>query len=116
MVVKNQEAKDALETYIKAFNITKYPSENVPTACLCLKAIARALGDGNLPSNTICKVLEGFAKSSTKSFNDFCSSQIALCHGCFYTDIMKGKFIQSQLCNLLDDIEMTYLDLVGGNK
>jgi hypothetical protein len=29
---------------------------------------------------------------------------------------MKGKSIQSQLCNLLDDIEMTYLDLVGGNK
>jgi hypothetical protein len=29
---------------------------------------------------------------------------------------MKGKSLQSQLCNLLDDIEMTYLDLVGGNK
>ena len=42
--------------------------------------------------------------------------KIALCRGCFYTDIMKGKSIQSQLCNLLDDIEMTYLDLVGGNK
>jgi hypothetical protein len=59
MVVKNQEAKDALETYIKDFDITKYPGENVPTACLCLKAVARALGDGNLPSNTICKVLKG---------------------------------------------------------
>ncbi len=104
MVVKNQEAKDALETYIKDFDIPKYPGENVPTACLCLKAIARALGNGNLPSNTICKVLEGFAKSSTKSFNDFCSSRIALRRGCFYTNIMKGESIQSQLCNLLDDI------------
>ncbi len=116
MVVKNQEVKDALETYIKDFDITKYPGENVPTACFCLKAIARALGNGNLPSNTIRKVLEGFAKSLTKSFNDFCSSRIALRRGCFYTDIMKGKSIQSQLCNLFDDIEMTYLDLVGGNK
>jgi hypothetical protein len=116
MVVKNQEAKDALEIYIKDFNITKFPGENVPTACLHLKAIARALGDGNLPSNTTRKVLKGFAKSSTKSFNDFYSSQIALRRGCFYTDIMKGKSIQSQLCNLLNDIEMTYLDLVGGNK
>ncbi len=83
MVVKNQEAKDTLETYIKDFDITKYPGENVPTACVCLKAVARALGDGNLPSNTICKVLEGFTKSSTKSYNDFCFSQIALRRGCF---------------------------------
>jgi hypothetical protein len=116
MVMKNQEAKDALENYIKDFDITKFPGENVPTACLCLKAIARALGNGDLPSNTIRKILEGFSKSSTKSFNDFCSSQIALRRGCFYTDIMKGKSLQSQLCNLLDDIEMTYLDLVSGNK
>jgi hypothetical protein len=116
MVIKNQEAKDALENYIKDFDITKIPGENVPTACLCLKAVARALGDGDLPSNTICKVFEGFGKNSTKSFNDFYSSQIALCRGCFYTNIMKGKSLQSQLCNLLDDIEMTYLDLVGGNK
>jgi hypothetical protein len=116
MVMKNQEAKDALKNYIKDFDITKFPGENVPTACLCLKAVARALGDGDLPSNTIRKVLEGFGKSSTKSFNDFCSSQIALRRGSFYTNIMKGKSLQSQLCNLLDDIETTYLDLVGGKK
>jgi hypothetical protein len=65
MVMKNQEAKDALKNYIREFNITKFSGENVPTACLCLKAIARALGDDDLPSNTIRKVLEGFGKSST---------------------------------------------------
>jgi hypothetical protein len=88
----------------------------VPTACLRLNAIARALGDGDLPSNTIRKVLEGFGKSSTKSFNNFCSSQIALRRGCFYANIMKGKSLQYQLSSLLNDIEATYLDLVGGNK
>ncbi len=31
MVVKNQEAKDALESYIKDFNITNFPGENVPS-------------------------------------------------------------------------------------
>jgi hypothetical protein len=90
MVMKNQEAEDALENYIRDFDITKFTGENMPTACLRLNAITQALGDGNLPSNTICKVLEGFGKSSTKSFNDFCSSQIALCRGCFYANIMKG--------------------------
>ena len=87
--MKNQEVKDALKNYIRDFDITKFPGENVPTACLRLNAVARALGDGDLPSNTIRKVLEGFGKSLTKSFNNFCSSQIALRRGCFYADIRK---------------------------
>jgi hypothetical protein len=115
MVMKNQEAKDALKNYIRKLDITKFPGENVPTACLCLKAIARALGNDDLPSNTIRKVLEGFGKSSMKSFNEFCYSQIALRHGSFYADIMRGSSLQSQLSNLLNDIEVTYLDQVGGN-
>jgi hypothetical protein len=71
MVVKNQEARKALETYIKTFDIKEFPGENVPTACLCLKAVAQALGDKCLPTNTMQKVLEGFAKSLTDSFNAF---------------------------------------------
>jgi hypothetical protein len=116
MVIKNQEAKDALENYIRGFNITKFPGENVPTACLCLKVIARALGDDDLLSNTIRKVLEGVGKLSTKLFNNFYSSLIALRHGSFYADIMQVTSLQSQLNNLLNDIEVTYLDLVGGNS
>jgi hypothetical protein len=74
MVIKNQEARDALENYIKSFDITTFPGKNVPTACLRLKAVACTLGNNDLPSNTIRKVLDGFGKSSTKSFNEFCSS------------------------------------------
>ncbi len=40
MVVHNQEAKDALETYLKTFDITAFPGRNVPIACLSLKAVA----------------------------------------------------------------------------
>jgi hypothetical protein len=116
MVIKNQEAKYALENYIRGFDITKFPGENVPTVCLCLKAVARALGDDDLLSNTIRKVLEGFGKSSTKSFNNFCSSQIALRCGSFYANIMRGTSLQSQPNNLLNNIKVTYLDLVGGNS
>jgi hypothetical protein len=76
LVVKNQEARDALETYIKTFDIKVFSGENVPTACLCLKAVAQALRDKCLPTNTICKIIEGFAKSLTDSFNAFCASQI----------------------------------------
>ena len=84
MVVRNQEARDALETYVKTFDITKFPGKKLPTACLCLKAVAQALGENDLPTNLVRKVLEGFAKSSTKLFNKFCASQIALRRGNFY--------------------------------
>ena len=116
MVIKNQEAKDSLENYIRTIDITKFPGENVPMACLCLKAIATSIGEKDLPSNIIRKVLKGFNKSSTQAFNDFCSSQIALRQGSFYMDLMCGSSLLSQLNNLLSDLEVTYLDLVGGNK
>jgi hypothetical protein len=114
MVVKNQEARDALETYIKTFDIKMFPGENVPTACLRLKAVAQALEDKCLPTNTICKVLEGFAKSSTDSSNAFCASQIALCRGSFYCNLMQSTSLQQQLHNVLNDLKATNLDLVGG--
>ncbi len=97
MVIRIQEARDALETYIKAFYITNFPGKNVPTACLCFKAVAGALGDKDLPTNAIRKALEGFAKSSTKSFNNFCASQIALRRRTFYRTLMKNTSLQNQL-------------------
>jgi hypothetical protein len=114
MVVRNQKAHDGLENYIKTFDITKFPGKNVSIACLRLKAVACALGEKNLPANVVQRVLEGFAKSSTSSFNEFCTSQIALCHDSFYDKLMSKNSLQIQLNNVLNDLESTYLDLVGG--
>jgi hypothetical protein len=116
LVVKNQEAKDALESYIKDFNITNFPGENVPSACLRLNAVAKALGNDALPSNVIRKVLDGFAKSSTKAFNEVCSSQIAMRRATFYKDALKKISLQTQLFDVLNDLENTYLELVGGKQ
>ena len=116
MVVRNQEARDALGNYIKTFDINKFPGENVPTACLRLKAVARALGPKDLPTNIIRRVLEGFGKSSTTSFNEFCTSQIAMRRGSFYEKLMHSSPLQTQLNDVLNDIEATYLDLAGGGK
>jgi hypothetical protein len=116
MVVKNQEAKDALESYIKDFNITNFPGENVPSACLRLKAVTKALGNDALPSNVIRKVLNGFAQSSTKAFNEECSSQIAMRRATFYKDALKNTSLQTQLVDVLNDLENTYLKLVGGKQ
>jgi hypothetical protein len=38
MIIRNQEAWDALMEYVKTFDIRDFPGENVPTACLKLKA------------------------------------------------------------------------------
>ncbi len=43
MVLRNQEAKDVLETYLKTFDITAFPGKSAPIACLRLKAVAQAL-------------------------------------------------------------------------
>jgi hypothetical protein len=114
MAVKNQEGRNALETYIKTFDIKVFPEENVPTVCFCLKAVAQALGDKCLPTNTICKLLEGFAKSLTDSFNAFWASQMVLCHGSFYCNLMQSTSLQQHLHGILNNLKATYLNLVGG--
>ena len=114
MVVCNQEARDALENNIKNFDITEFSGENVPTAYLRLKAVARAHGEKDLPANTIRRVLEGFSKPSTSSFNKFCASQIAMRRVSFYDKLMQKSSLQMQLNDILNDLEATYLDLVSG--
>jgi hypothetical protein len=60
MVVRNQETKDTLETYLKTFDITAFHGKNVPIACLRLKAVARALGNDDLPKNIVRTILGRF--------------------------------------------------------
>ena len=115
MVIKNQESLDALENYIKTFDTTKFPGENVPVAYLRLKAVAKALGTDALPKNIILKVLEGFSKSSTKSFNEVCASQIALRCGSLLQEVVKNTSLYTQLVGVLTDLKNSYLGLVGGH-
>jgi hypothetical protein len=88
MVVRNQEANDALETYLKTFDITAFPGENFPIACLHLKAVAQALGNNDLPKNIVRTILEGFSKSSTDTFNDVCKSKIAMQSDSMYQTLL----------------------------
>jgi hypothetical protein len=86
----------------------------VPLACLRLKAVATSLGSNNLPTNFICKLLEGFAKSAMVSFNKVCTSQLALRCGSISQKLFKDTSLHTQLINVLNDLESVYLDLVGG--
>ncbi len=114
LVVKNQEAMDALQEHLKTFDIRKFAGENVPLASLCLKAVATSLGSNNLTTKVIRKLLEGFAKSATVSFNEVCMSQLALLCGSISQKLFKDTFLHTQLIDVLNDLESVYLDLVSG--
>jgi hypothetical protein len=58
MVIKNQESLDTLKDNIKTFDITKFPVENFPVACLRFKAVAKALGTDALPKISFAKFLK----------------------------------------------------------
>ncbi len=87
MVIRNQEAWDALEEYIKTFDIRSFPGENGPTAYLKLKVVVTVLGD-RLPSNAVRTILEGFARASTKSFALVCNSKIAMRSDSIYASLV----------------------------
>ena len=114
MVVKNQDARDALEEYLKEFDIRQILWGNVSTACLCLKAIATSLGNINLPKNAICQIRESFAKSLTVSFNEVCMSQLALRCGSISTILYRNASLHTQLIDVLNDLKSAYHDLAGG--
>jgi hypothetical protein len=83
-------------------------------ACLCLKAVAASLGCNNLPMNVIRKLLEGFAKSAMVSFNEVCTSQLALRRGSISQKPFKDISLHTQLVDVLNNLESVYLDLVSG--
>ncbi len=115
MVIRNQEAWDSLEEYIKTFDIRSFPGENVPTACLKLKAVVTVLGD-RLPSNAVCIILEGFARASTKSFASVCDSNIAMRSDRIYASLVAKQTLCSQVTSMLNDLEQKYQQLITAEK
>jgi hypothetical protein len=103
MVIRNQEAWDSLEEYIKMFDIHNFTGENVPTACLKLKAVVTVLGD-KLPSNAVRTLLEGFSCTSTKSFVSVSKSKIAMHSDSIYASLLKSVPLCNQVTSMLDDL------------
>ena len=75
---RSQEAEDNLHRFIEEFNIRKFDNKNVNLAKLLLTAVARALGNKRLKSNSPCKVLEGMAQCSTEPFQLMVASILSL--------------------------------------
>lgn len=117
VVQSNQEARRALEDYIKTFDIRKFPGENVTEASLRIKAVARSLGTNNLPSDIIHRVLEGFAHASTPLFQSFCATQESLITSSLVQDRLNNKqTLYKTLVDILADLEVRYVDLRSGQR
>jgi hypothetical protein len=115
MVIRNQEAWDALEEYIKMFDIRNFPGENVPIACLKLKAVVTMLSN-KLPSNAVHTILKGFACASTKSFSSVYESKIAMRSDSIYALLLKTIPLFNQVTSMLDDLEQKYQQLITAKK
>jgi hypothetical protein len=115
MVIRNQEAWDALEEYIKTFDIRSFPGKNVPTACLKLKVVVTVLGD-RPPSNAVFTILEGFAHASTKSFMLVCNSKIAMWSDSIYASLVAKQTLCSRVTSMLNNLEQKYQQLITAKK
>jgi hypothetical protein len=115
LVIRNQEAWDALEEYVRTFDIRNFPGENVPTACLKLKAVLGVLGN-KTPSNAVRTILEGFAHASTATFRDVCRSKIAMRSDSIYATLLASVPLSTQLSSMLDDLEQNYQQLMSAKK
>jgi hypothetical protein len=115
LIIRNQEAWDALEDYVKTFDICNLPSKNVSTACLKLKAVINVLGD-KTPSNAVHTILEGFAHASTDTFTDVCKSKLAMRSDNIYASLLAKVPLHSQVSSTLDDLEQKYQQLITAKK
>jgi hypothetical protein len=115
LIICNQEVWDALEDYVKTFDIHNFPGGNVPTACLKLKAAINVLGN-KTHSNAVCTILEGFAHASTDTFTDVCKSNIAMCSDSIYTFLLAKVPLRSQVSLTLDNLEQKYQQLITAKK
>jgi hypothetical protein len=115
MIIRNQEAWNALKEYVKTFNIRDFPGKNVPTACLKLKAVVAVLGD-KLPSNAVQRILKGFAHASMESFTAVCKSKIAMCSDTIYASLLAKTPLCTQINTTLDNFEQNYQQLITEKK
>ena len=116
MVVRNQEAKDAMLEWFNTFDIRNYDNQDVSGACIRIMAIARALGNDALPTNAVRRILNGFSHASNDTFKDLCNTTSAMMSSSLYAQGLKALSTSSRLRTILSDLESKYLELLGGKK
>ena len=74
MVFSLQEKTDALHNWIRTTTILVVDGQNVTVFVSRWKAVLRALGDANLPANTLRYLLTSFEHASNEEFVQLCTT------------------------------------------
>ena len=106
ITVCNQAAIDALQNYVRVFDIRSFPGQDVTLAITRILAVVRMLGNTNLPENVFELILGGFSHSSSDTFN---SSAIMLRTS--VSSSILGRDIFNDRSNAIQTIQTMCTDL-----
>ena len=111
MVMQSQEVLDALQEYLRTWDIRTFNDENVTVACTQLKAVLRALGS-NIPSNAPRLILEGFKNAKTPEFVQLCVALgTTLSSSLLQSQQQANMSIKALSFQLLQDLEGNFIGL-----
>ena len=114
--MRNQEARDLLQTWIKEFSILNFANQDVSKACTAFKAVVRSIGEKDLPDNTVRCLLGGMAHATNPSFKQVCATNEAMLSSSLYQRQLGTVTIMEHVKSVMNDLEIKYLALVGGKK
>jgi len=123
IISSNKEAIDVLLKFLKEFDITEVPGENVTTACNQIKSVCLCIGKENLPDDLLRRLFEGFGKATNEHFKSLVATSSTLHSSSAFSSILasaSGPWSTlspyDQMSNFLKDLEKKYLELVqAGN-
>jgi len=110
---RTQESQDALIDFIKTFDVRKFDNENVEIAVLMFEAVARALGDENVPSNAPRKLLDGMGQASCRPFRELCASMSSIYAMASFRQEMGSTPLKLTM-TLIPDLTTRYFELLQG--
>ena len=116
MVLRNQETIDALQEWIRTFDIRKVDGENVSIACTQCRAVIRALDDFGLPANTLRCILDGFSNATNDKFKQLCTTLSTMNRSVLMQNFHVTQSIKQKCFAVLKDLETTYIDLSTADK
>jgi hypothetical protein len=115
MVLCNQENIDALQEYLRKFDIRNINGENVSVACGQIRAVIRSLEKFGLPANLVRSLLAGFGNATNDAFKKLCKTLAAMNRSTLMADT--SNISAKQKCFvILKDLENAYVELLTSNK
>ena len=116
MVLRNQETIDALQEWIRLFDIRQIDCENVAVAITRCKAVIRALDGHGLPANALTNFLNGFSRASCEPFARLCQTLLSMNSTGLGQSVQSKLSVKKKIFNAFKDLENKYIELHTKNE